>query len=268
MIINISNEFCSNWGVYKITNIKNGDFYIGSTTESFKKRVVYKHTSDYILWKNGGKRRSMCPILYNAFKKYGIDNFEVSILKRFERKSNSKRNKKIVTYLEEKLIKELEPRYNICKYPTLSGCPNLGRKLTKEWKEKIGEKSKLYRHSDNEEVFLKKSQQNKNLSSIYRIWNDKGEEFTGSVVDCSKFLHLHQGTIMKWVTGECMSKDGWKVEVLKRQKKKVELFIDDEWKRFDSFGECDRYIKMWRGYTSTCFVNNKKEIFNYKYRIL
>ncbi len=38
MKLEITQEVLRKWSVYKITNIITGDFYIGSTIETFKKR--------------------------------------------------------------------------------------------------------------------------------------------------------------------------------------------------------------------------------------
>lgn len=61
---------------------------------------------------------------------------------------------------EEYYIKTLNPHYNVCtECGNGGGSPNLGRKFTKEWKEKIAAKSKLYKHSP--EVLEKVSDNNK-----------------------------------------------------------------------------------------------------------
>jgi group I intron endonuclease len=265
MIIKIADEIYKKWGVYKITNNITQDIYIGSTTESFKKRIS-GHVIDYFNWKSG-MRRAMCPILYNAFQKYGIENFKVEVIYYFNRKKDSVTNKKIVTYLEEKCINKYNSSYNICRKPTLSGCPNLGRKLSKEWKEKIGEKSKLYKHSNNLKVFNNKKQQNKDLSSKYRIYKNS-EEFIGSLLEIAKFLNSSTAHVGRWFRDKCKNRKGWNIEKLKSQKKKIELILENETKLFSSFGECDRFLNMWRGYTSTCIVNKKDKILNYKYKLI
>ena len=99
------------YGIYKIKNTINNDFYIGSTIESFNKRKN-KHLSEF---KNN---KSKCKKLSNAINKYGVENFEFIIIKSFKNKKDSKRTKKIIVNLEEKYINILNPKYNICKHPT------------------------------------------------------------------------------------------------------------------------------------------------------
>lgn len=74
MNISIHNpEEINKIGIYKITNIINNKFYIGSTTESFAKRWKNHITS---LRRNTHKNE----YLQNAFNKYGENSFMFSIL--------------------------------------------------------------------------------------------------------------------------------------------------------------------------------------------
>ena len=83
-------------GVYKITNIVTGDFYIGSS-KNIKRRWT-KHKSKST-WKQ-------CPnnLLYQDFQKYGIDKFEFQILAEVEEDSLKEK--------EQQLIEKLKPTYN------------------------------------------------------------------------------------------------------------------------------------------------------------
>lgn len=66
------NKYIQFTGVYKITNICNNKFYIGSTSISFKER-----------WRNhvkSFKKHSNSRYLQNAWDKYGKDNFKFEIL--------------------------------------------------------------------------------------------------------------------------------------------------------------------------------------------
>lgn len=73
MKLNINKEDWTKTGVYKITNLINNKFYIGSTSNSFYNRY-HQHMSDYNLDKKSIK------VLYRAFDKYGLENFEFTIL--------------------------------------------------------------------------------------------------------------------------------------------------------------------------------------------
>jgi len=61
--------------IYKVTNKINGKFYIGQTMRNLKKRIA-----DHIRKNNDGS------YFHNALKKYGIDNFEWSIIEECDSK--------------------------------------------------------------------------------------------------------------------------------------------------------------------------------------
>ena len=70
MVLTIKQEKIS--GVYKITNNITGDFYIGSS-KNIKQRW-YSHR-DKIFWQRRPGMR-----LYQAFIKYGLDNFKFEVI--------------------------------------------------------------------------------------------------------------------------------------------------------------------------------------------
>lgn len=257
MKLDINQEVHFKTGVYKIENTINKEFYIGSTRGTFYKRFK-EHITDFYLWKNV-YRRANCPILYNAFNKYGIENFSFSLIEQITEDI-------LIRKKEEELIQTLNPHYNICKFPTQSGIPNLGRKLTDEWKNKIGEKAKLYKHKNNKVVYTKKVKQNKDLSSKFRLFKDSGEEFIGSAKECDEILGYRSATskIIKGVVNRL----GWKVERLTNQKKKIKLISSDEEIILDSFGLCNKFLNMWNGYTSEQVRRNKNKLLDYNYELL
>jgi hypothetical protein len=241
-------------GIYQIKNLITNDVYIGSTNQYFKARYS-KHISSYKNFKLG--RKKIHPILFNAFDKYHIDNFEFSVIEIIN-DLDKIRNK------EEYYIKLLKPKYNICQEPTKGGSPNLNRKLSKEWKENIGLKSSMYRHSP--EIKELKNLQNKELSSIYEIYKNEIFLFKGSLIECANYLNVHQTSILNYYKQKYNSE--YKVLKTKNQKKKIKLFIENIEIIFNSFGECDKYLKMWRGYTSTMVVRKENFLKDYKYKII
>lgn len=93
-------------GIYKITNILNGDFYIGSTNdmkERWRQHII-------LLSKN----RSPNTHMQRAVNKYGIDNFTFEII--------ATTIKEYQVKLEQWFIDSLKPKYNIC---TLAHCPTV-----------------------------------------------------------------------------------------------------------------------------------------------
>lgn len=83
--------------IYKIVNLVNGHFYVGST-KNFKKRKV-RHLRDL----NRGEHHSI--YLQRAYNKYGVDNFKFEVIEECSVASLFDR--------EEYWTKQLLPEYNI-----------------------------------------------------------------------------------------------------------------------------------------------------------
>lgn len=125
--------------IYKITNKINGKIYIGLTIRSFKSRIS-NHKNNFIKNKYPGIA------LYKAFKKYGYENFESSII--------------VEGDFNKKLLVELEKHY-IRLHNSYAGVGNKGYNLTtggeggenkiitieSRVKMSIAQKNKLYRPS-------------------------------------------------------------------------------------------------------------------------
>lgn len=245
-------------GIYQITNLITNDIYIGSTTVSFVKRY-YKYKSSYKRYIEGATR-SCHPYLFNAITKYGWDNFRFSILE------SLKLDEFEIRLKEECYINELNPKYNICKRPSRGGSPNSGRKLSDEWKKRIGEKSKNYKHTNNADVYAKMVLKNKNTSSLYQITKND-EIFIGSLIECSIKFNVDSVTIISWSKKE-NNNLGWKVIKIKSQRKKLKVFFENEILIFSTLGECDRHFNMWRGYTSTKTLRSELILDKYHYEFI
>ena len=118
--------------VYKIICIVSGKIYIGSTV-SLRYRIS-RHINEL------NKQNHHSKYLQNAFNKYGIDSFEVSILEKFEK---DKIYRKKILKIEQYYLDKLKPYdrkigYNTCH---IAGAP-AQRRLSKEQKEKISKSLK------------------------------------------------------------------------------------------------------------------------------
>jgi len=248
---NINEKQLSSVGIYKIINTINNHFYIGSSERSFNERFK-EHCRYYEMFKLGEKR-NLHPILWAAYDKYGIENFRVEILEILNGKSSYE-----ILEREEYYIQTLNPEYNICKYPTYGGKPNLNKKLSKEWKEHIKEKSLLYKHS--EETLKKVSENNKKNAVKLKFTNLESKEILNfkSWKEASEYFKITPEGLQKAEKRSGIYKKIWKIEKLSTQKKKIKVIIDSEEKIFNSYSECDKYFEMWRGYTSE-LVNKKSK---------
>ncbi len=123
-------------GIYKITNIVNGKFYIGSAIKLIKRKA--DHFSKLSLNKHSNI------FLQNAYNKYGKESFIFEVIERTNDKNE-------LINLEQKWLDKLNPfgdiGYNICRNARSA----LGRKLSKETIEKI-KKSNKGRKSTPEQI--------------------------------------------------------------------------------------------------------------------
>ena len=81
-------------GVYKITNIITGEFYIGSSKDIKLRRAVHKSPS--------AQKRLLNSKLYKAMAQYGLDNFTFEVLEETVDLHNR----------EQYWIEQLKPSYN------------------------------------------------------------------------------------------------------------------------------------------------------------
>ena len=231
---NLNDSNLESVGVYKIINKLNGHFYIGSSDRKFKERFK-EHCRYYEMYKEGSKINQH-PKLWNAYDKYGIENFSIELIEILDGKTSQE-----ILEREEYYILNLNPEYNICKYPTCGGKPNLDKKLSDEWKQHIGEKSKLYKHS---KETLEKVSKNNKQNAVKLI-----------------FTSNHDNSIIHHFN----SWKEWNIEKLSEQKKKIKVFLENEEIIFNSYSECDKYFDMWRGYTSELTLKKSKQLIKNKY---
>ena len=115
-------------GVYKITNIITGEFYIGSSKDIKLRWVKHKCLS---MWKQHPNSK-----LYKAMANYGLDNFTFEIIE----KTNNLRER------EQYWIEQLNPSYNNywAKGWNTKRCKETCRRCNKEWNEIHRDKRSAY----------------------------------------------------------------------------------------------------------------------------
>jgi len=118
-----------NTGIYKITNIKNNKFYIGSTNNLIRRKK--EHFS--LLKRN----KSHCKILQRAYNKYGELYFTFEVLAYCPIEYLFK--------LEQWFVDNLKPQYNIC---LIDVSVPIGIPKSIEGRKRIGEANKYKTHPD------------------------------------------------------------------------------------------------------------------------
>lgn len=230
------------FGIYLIRCLINNKIYIGSTKQSFRARF-----SNHRKFLKNGKLSNK--LLQSDYNLYGKDNFQFEIIEICKSIED-------IETLENSHVLKLKPEYNILKTIFNRSKTNLNKKFTEEHKLKLKEKSKLFKHSDLDKVKIQ-NQKNATKIKLTNILTNEVKIFD-TCLSASKFLNI---TFIQNFYGKNVK--GYLVEVLKTQKKSVELFYNENWIKFDSYEKCDKFLDRWRGFTSTHFLKNAKTLLEY-----
>lgn len=165
--IKIKETSCS--GIYKITNIINSKFYIGSSVNIYYR--IKLHLSQL-------KRKIHGNIyLQRSFNKYSIDAFKVEILKKCDKSK--------LRELEEYYIRLLKPDYNMVSSTYISP-------VTEELKSRISNTLKRkYKSGEIKKVW------NKDAEIPLKVYNCLGEFLfeENSINSCARKLKLNKNTL-------------------------------------------------------------------------
>lgn len=161
-----------NSGVYKITNLVTGKFYIGSSIDL--KRRKDKHFSEL------KHNKHINPHLQSSANKHGIENFNFEILAFCAKEDCVK--------LEQEFLDILKPDYNICK--VAGSCLGrvvteetilkrrkamLGRKATQETIEKLRKAHMGHTHTEETKLKMSKSRKGNKHTEEARLKMSKAQ---------------------------------------------------------------------------------------------
>lgn len=207
MVLNISTEdkikYFKNKNkgalIYKIKNLLNGDFYIGSTQNLVKR--YYTHLYDM------RKNRNTCVKLVRAVNKYGEENFSFEIIE--------KCNIDNILICEQHYLDTLTPKYNISR----KAGSNLGIKRSEEVKLK---KSILQKEKWGNEEY-----RNNHLKELSKNWKKGSSHKMAKITeeDVKKIkLKIKEGVSAKQISN-CLNLSYYSVKDIKRGKtwKHVEI---------------------------------------------
>lgn len=150
-------------GIYKITNLVNGNAYIGQSVDIEKRFKDHK----YRAFVNYPSNRDYEKALYRAFRKYGIENFKFEVL---EICQVSELNDKEINYIK------LYDTYNNGYNETIGGDGIIGHECEKHPKTKLTNEDVFYirecynNHKDQKEIY-KEFSHLIGESGFKKIWN-------------------------------------------------------------------------------------------------
>lgn len=249
--MNVINQFKTELnrtcGVYKLWFDGSESFYVGGTRQHFRARF-----SNHIKFFKSGK--AINPKVLEELNAYGLESLRFEILEVCSKDECSER--------EQVWLDLLKPTLNFKHYSKNLSSTNLGKKFSKEHIEKIREKSKSYRHSTSS--LAKVTALNKEGASKINLTNLETDEVLhfNSAIEVSHFFGN------SWFPYHTEVYRGWKIEFLKSQKKKIALLVDNKWKEFQSFAQCDKFLDKWRGFTSSKIVLGETTLNDYPVQLL
>jgi len=207
-------------GIYKLLNLLNNEIYIGSTGDSFYRRFS-KHL---YLCKKGSLA---CPFLYNAMRKYGIENFEYSILEICDNNIT----KEELEDLEQKHMDLLNPKYNVRKIAS----SNLGCKHAEDAKSRLCGKAVIQYTMDGIKI-----REFRSMHEAERFLKRKGAN--SPIIKCCK-------GIRQFAYNSRWTYKGKKLKKFKKPKsfpQKVYIKNKDIYKEFNSQTKCAQYLNVSR----------------------
>lgn len=239
----IQEKVSTDSGVYCIQNLINSHIYIGSAKNL--RRRYYAHRAPGAMFYN-------MPALCSAYKKYKSDDFSFTVIKITED----------YKLWENLFVNLLDPEYNTAGMIEGELQPNLGKKFSQEWIDKLGkcqghsEETKATLTKLNKEGATKVKFEKNNEVLFFNSWREAGVHFNRKN-PIGIFTKTKKGDFYFW--------KGWKITKLSSQKKKVKVTTKtNEEIMFESSYACDKYFNLWRGAVSNAIKNNKGILFQCK----
>jgi len=221
-------------GIYKITNKINGKFYIGQSNNikrRFQEHLIIKHQQNQSL--------------KLAIKKYGKENFELSILEKMPNANREKLNEREVYY-----IQILKPQYN----RTLGGSGQKGMYVSKETREKLRQAGKKQWANMTEE------QKNKIINNNF-VRATKGHKVSEKTRQKLREKNLGKKQTKHTIEKRKLSilekkKNGWKKDGNKCKKKVIIIELNME---FESVKDCAKYLGLGSGTGISAVLNGRQK---------
>lgn len=167
-------------GVYKITNIITGDFYIGSSKDVKSRWTNHKCPSKWKILPNN--------LMYKDMQKYGVDKFDFQILEEVEIEHLKEK--------EQKFIEILHPTYNNYNAKGIDAERQKERQKEYQKSNKYKEYQKEYEKSDKRKEYKKEyrnqlccyNDETLTFNALYKRFRRFGIEHPA--IEAKKFLLL------------------------------------------------------------------------------
>lgn len=231
-------------GVYLLISLRTNNVYVGHSIELYGR--LKNHESYFKRGKHHVKT------FQKEFDEFGLGNFII----KFKELPNYSVKK--LKQFEGKCIRLFKDCINHDKEPEI-GRTNRGKKLSKEWVKNL-HKNSNYRH-DKKRLTIVTENNKKGGCKLNLEKDEESLNFT-SWTEAGEYFKVSSSAIQNAFKRSGKYK-GYNITKKSSQRKKVKLHYKEEIKTFNSAGECDRFLNMWRGATSN-FINKEGCIMGYK----
>lgn len=190
-------------GIYKITNLVTGDFYIGQSLDVERRAAEHKCP-----------KGSHNPRLKKDISKYGVESFSFSVIEKCEPEMLRER--------ELFYIRTLNPQYNTIGKPRSLETKNKLHEAGKIQWENLSdtEKERVIKHNlkgppvghtvskETREKLRNANLGKRRLRTVVIV--ETGQEFP-SVKECAEFLGVTQGTVRYNISGKTKFTKGYRI---------------------------------------------------------
>lgn len=214
----IAEEDKNKIGIYQWKNLVVNEIYVGSTGNSFRIRF-----NKHVYACNNGSLN--CPYLYRAMRKYGIENFEFTILEIADDNITTEE----LEALEQKHMDLLDPKYNVRKIAS----SNLGCKHAKDAKSRLCGKAVIQYTMDGIKI-----REFRSMREAERFLKRKGAN--SPIIKCCK-------GVRQFAYNSRWTYKGKKLKKFKKPKsfpQKIYIKNKDIYKEFNSQTKCAQYLNV------------------------
>ena len=261
-------------GIYKITNVINSKFYIGSS-----RRLIERRNEHFSRFKNN-KGNS---IIKSAIQKYGIENFKFEVLEYFYfwKDAKTKYIDEILTSREQYYVDVLNPEYNIKikDVTSMKGIALFNKSSTRDTiskREMIRRNRELGIHKSKKYVEVYDPKSLTDVETIYGVRNcaEKYKKSSTSIYKICKHgvLYSYKDPFVFCYSGDDINTKIKNRKTIKRYiRKNTNLIIQVDKnnnfiKEFRTMQEAEKELNLYKGSISRVLSGKYKHVKNYYFK--
>jgi hypothetical protein len=156
----------ANGKIYKICDINETEFYIGSTIEKYLANRMGKHRTAYRFWIKNNKPSYKFSTVFNLFEKYGLKNCKIILIAKINCQTKEELLKE-----ENEYIKNINCVNKQLAISTIETKKEKQKQYQKLNKDKINKNSQLYKSKNRDKILVRRRElyKQKNPKKIHEL---------------------------------------------------------------------------------------------------